>query len=179
MPDPIKPTAADTYPKPEHGWTCFHCGETFTTPGSARDHFGFEPSADPACRIKIGTERGLVMALRKAELELSDAWGLIHNEGTEAAKAYFAQTTRHRAQIMAAEEAGYERGLADAAQQAREQGRQEGREQALEEAAVAMENLCFFTDIEELREMTKQDLSVRTCHKGAEAIRALKEQPPC
>lgn len=56
---------------------------------------------------------------------------------------------------------------------------QQAREQALEEAAVAMENLCFFTDIEELREMTKQDLSVRTCHKGAEAIRALKEQPPC
>lgn len=28
------------YLKPEHGWTCFHCGETFTTPGSARDHWG-------------------------------------------------------------------------------------------------------------------------------------------
>lgn len=55
---------------------------------------------------------------------------------------------------------------------------QQAREQALEDAAVAMENLCFFTDIEELRKMTKQDLSVRTCHKGAEAIRALKETKP-
>ena len=60
----------DTYPMPAHGWTCFHCGETFTTPGSARDHFGCEPCADPACRIKVGEERGLVMALRKAEKEL-------------------------------------------------------------------------------------------------------------
>jgi hypothetical protein len=60
----------DTYLMPAHGWTCFHCGETFTTPSSARDHFGCEPCADPACRIKVGEERGLVMALRKAEVEL-------------------------------------------------------------------------------------------------------------
>lgn len=56
------------YPKPKHGWTCFHCGDTFTTPGAARDHFGCEPSADPACKIKVGEERGLVMALRRAEV---------------------------------------------------------------------------------------------------------------
>lgn len=43
----------------------------------------------------------------------------------------------------------------------------------LEAAAGAMENLCFFTDIEELMEMTKQDMSVRTCHQGATAIRAI------
>ena len=60
----------DTYPIPADGWTCFHCGEKFTTPGSARDHFGCEPCADPACRIKVGEERGLVMALRKVEAEL-------------------------------------------------------------------------------------------------------------
>lgn len=64
----------DTYLAPPHGWTCFHCGETFTTVGAARDHFGFEPSRDPACRIKVGEERGLVMALRKAEQEAADAW---------------------------------------------------------------------------------------------------------
>ena len=104
---------AETYPKPEHGWTCFHCGETFTTPESARDHFGFDPSADPGCIIKLGAERGLLMALRKAEAEIADAWAAIHEESTEAARAYHAQQTRHRAQLMAAEEAGYERGLYD------------------------------------------------------------------
>ena len=61
----------DTYPMPAHGWTCFHCGETFTTPGSARDHFGCAPCADPACRIKVGEERGLVRALRRVEEELA------------------------------------------------------------------------------------------------------------
>ncbi len=104
---------AETYPMPAHGWTCFHCGETFTTPGAARNHFGFDPSYDPACRIKVGAERGLVMALRKVEQELADAQAAIADETTEAAKAYYAQTTRHRAQILAAEEAGYERGLTD------------------------------------------------------------------
>ena len=55
---------------PALGWTCFHCGETFTTPGEARDHFGCDQTDDPACRIKTGDERGLVMALRKAEAEI-------------------------------------------------------------------------------------------------------------
>lgn len=62
----------DIYPRPEDGWVCFHCGERFTTYGGARDHFGADPSKDPACRIKIGEERGLVMALRKAEDEIDD-----------------------------------------------------------------------------------------------------------
>lgn len=112
-PDPVE-VAQDAYFKPEHGWTCFHCGDTFKTYGSARDHFGFEPSSDPACRIKLGAERGLLMALRRAEQDAADAWAAIHNESTDAAKAYYAQTTRHHAQLTAAEELGYERGLRDA-----------------------------------------------------------------
>ena len=102
-----------TYLAPPHGWTCFHCGETFTTPGGARNHFGFDPSTDPACRIKVGAERGLVMALRKAEEECARLMHLIADECTDAAKAYYGQMSRHRAQLIEAEEAGYERGLAD------------------------------------------------------------------
>lgn len=65
----------ETYAKPAHGWTCFHCGETFTTFGSARDHFGATPNAEPGCLIKVrlGEERGLLMALRKAEAVLASA----------------------------------------------------------------------------------------------------------
>ena len=65
-------TNPDTYPAPANGWTCFHCGETFRTPGSARDHFGCTPASDLACRIKAGDERGLLMALRKAEAALTN-----------------------------------------------------------------------------------------------------------
>lgn len=58
-------------PKPEHGWTCFHCGETFTTVGSAEDHFGPTPRSEPGCiiKVKLGEERGLQMELRKVETE--------------------------------------------------------------------------------------------------------------
>src|SRR5258707_1218387 len=58
---------AETYPMPKDGWTCFHCGDNFTTPGAARDHFGGEPKTLAGCQIKAGQERGLLMELRKAE----------------------------------------------------------------------------------------------------------------
>lgn len=51
---------------PKNGWTCFHCGETFTTPGSARDHFG-TISDIAGCQIKVGEERGLLMEIRKIQ----------------------------------------------------------------------------------------------------------------
>lgn len=108
--------AVECYERPPHGWTCFHCGETFTTPGAARDHFGFDPSADPACRIKLGAERGLVRELRKAEADNEELLRLLHDETSEAYRLYARQSTRHRAQLMAAEEAGYEKAVADCRQ---------------------------------------------------------------
>ena len=54
----------------------------------------------------------------------------------------------------------------------------EARDKALEEAAEAMENLSFMTDIRELIDMTKQEMSERTCHEAAQAIRALKSPKP-
>lgn len=35
--------------RPPHGWTCFHCGETFKTLGGARLHFGKTPDQAAAC----------------------------------------------------------------------------------------------------------------------------------
>jgi len=61
--------SADTYPAPEHGWTCFHCGETFLHEIVARAHFGSLPNCEAACRIKGSEERGLVRRLRATEDE--------------------------------------------------------------------------------------------------------------
>jgi hypothetical protein len=97
--------------QPKEGWCCFHCGDVFKTIGSARDHFGFEPSSDPACRIKIGTERGLIMALRKTEKLLAEALINLHNEGSDAMRALRSAQIRYREQIIDAEELGYSRGL--------------------------------------------------------------------
>jgi hypothetical protein len=106
--------SADREGKPLQSWTCFHCGETFTDEESARTHFGFDASADPGCRIKTGAETSLLKALRESERDAANAWAAIHEETTDAAKAYAAQTARHHRQLQAAEEAGYERGLVDA-----------------------------------------------------------------
>lgn len=94
-------------------WRCFHCNEVFTDRRLAADHFGATEDSQPACQIKAGAERSLVAALRNAEREVAEVWQAIHDESTDAAKAYYNQQNRHREQLMAAEEAGYERGLAD------------------------------------------------------------------
>ncbi len=67
----------DTYPFPEHGWTCFHCGATFHTIGQAEAHFGKTPEETPVCKLKVelGGERGLIWALRKAESRARRAEG--------------------------------------------------------------------------------------------------------
>ena len=55
------------HPRPDDGWNCFHCGQTFYTREAAREHFGEPPNAVVACRIKAGREENLVKALRRAE----------------------------------------------------------------------------------------------------------------
>ena len=98
-----------TYTMPKHGWTCFFCGETFTTPRKARDHFGAEPLADPACQIKAGEERGLVIKLRLVEAELAR----YRAEDGDTDRAMYAMRADHVVALRRAEEEGYARGLKD------------------------------------------------------------------
>ncbi|MBN3776972.1 hypothetical protein G3O06_05235 [Burkholderia sp. Ac-20345] len=108
----IRVKSSDTYQVPAQGWTCFHCGETFTTVGSARDHFGAVPTAEPGCmvRVSLGAERGLLMALRKTEEQLARYM----EDDTDLHRAMYRMQNRHADQLRVAEEAGYERGLRDA-----------------------------------------------------------------
>jgi hypothetical protein len=94
---------------PAGGWRCFFCGEVFTTPGAARDHFGAEPFATTACQIKAGEERGLVMALRRAEEDLAR----YRADDSDADRAYHAMQSQHAQKVIEAEEAGYAKALAD------------------------------------------------------------------
>lgn len=102
----------ETYTAPPHGWTCFHCGETFLTVGTARDHFGADQSAMPGCmeRVNLGPERGLLMALRRAQHRIA----LYMEEDTDLHRAMAALQRGHSDALRMAEEAGYERGLRDA-----------------------------------------------------------------
>lgn len=46
---------AETYNSPAHGWTCFHCGETFWTEAGARLHFGEAVTGRPYC-VEVAPE---------------------------------------------------------------------------------------------------------------------------
>lgn len=64
---------ADTYPMPEHGWLCFHCGEHF--PGTdkglrqAERHFSNAPSLPPECLDANSPARKLARRARVAEAQ--------------------------------------------------------------------------------------------------------------
>lgn len=93
-------------------WRCFHCDEEFTDRREAALHFGADEGKTPACQIK-GSEHGLLRALRDAEAEADEAIQRMHDESTDAAKAYHRQRCRHTQALVAAEEVGYSRGLQD------------------------------------------------------------------
>jgi hypothetical protein len=67
----------DTYTAPAHGWTCFHCGETFHVEAQARGHFGSDVSGEPMCVMRANafarvprTEWPLMYRLRELEAEV-------------------------------------------------------------------------------------------------------------
>ncbi len=95
------------------GWRCFHCGDYFADPTAARLHFGGSEEQKPACLIK-GAEGGLLRALRDAENQAALAMQAVHSEMTDVHRAFYAATSRHAQALIAAEEAGYEKGLKDA-----------------------------------------------------------------
>lgn len=108
--------APDTYPTPRHGWTCYHCGETFTTPGAAAFHFGAKPDATPGCllKVKVGDERGWLIEIRKLEAERDELLRERCAEDSELHRALQAKEADMQVAVRRAEEQGYARGLADA-----------------------------------------------------------------
>ncbi len=93
----------ETYKMPSEGRTCFHCGEKFTTPGSAEDHFGKKPGTLAGCQIKAGDERGLLMELRRVERHREFLWQLLDDIDTmsDVAKSNDAQYRRQVERLQA------------------------------------------------------------------------------
>ena len=99
----------DTFPWPEHGFTCFHCGETFTNDigiNAARHHFG-APEATPACILK--GERALIVHIRDLEEQLAR----YRAEDSDTDRAMHRMSADHARALVDAEEAGYSRGVRD------------------------------------------------------------------
>ncbi len=93
--------------KEQQGWTCFHCGATFTDEKCAREHFGTQQISEPACKIQGGAIHGILEALRDAEEQLAR----YYQEDSDVCRSMHAMTTKHAAQLRRCEELGYERGL--------------------------------------------------------------------
>lgn len=92
---------------PEHGWTCFHCGDhfapTFGGQQSARHHFGDHPTEDPACRINARQFRAMQDLVRRYQ-----------DEDTEVHREIQRLQADHAVALRREEEKGYARGLEDA-----------------------------------------------------------------
>lgn len=91
-------------------WRCFFCDEVFTTRGLAAEHFGTEVGCYPlpACQIKAH-EGHLVTYIRKLEEEL----GVWNSESHEMQKAIVTLESTIADEVSRAEQAGYDRGVAD------------------------------------------------------------------
>jgi hypothetical protein len=108
-PDGSNPWPDGVYKAPEHGWTCFHCGETFYHPIPAKRHFGIDQSDDPACKLKGAREHGMLISLRAAEAQLR----LYQQEDTNLHRQIARMASEHGIALRREEEAGYARGLRD------------------------------------------------------------------
>lgn len=93
-------------------WRCFHCDQVFTSEHCARLHFGADETHYPACQIK-GSEGGLLRALREAEAQLMQAQQDAHDEAGPVLDGWRDAQHRHHRALIAMEETGYERGMAD------------------------------------------------------------------
>jgi len=107
--------AVGTYKAPAHGWTCFHCGETFTHENVARAHFGATPDAGPGCLLRMQPgERPLLRRIRYLEKELSKLRHQVCDEDTELHRVIHGMEADHAVALRREEEKGYARGLSDA-----------------------------------------------------------------
>lgn len=94
-------------PIPEHGWTCFHCGEHFSTDfagcQAARIHFGDNVRGDALCQYSAKQVRGLEDLLKRYQ-----------NEDTALHREIARLQSDHAIALRREEESGYAKGLRDA-----------------------------------------------------------------
>lgn len=94
---------------PANLWRCFHCDEVFYSRETAAEHFGYDESCTPACKLS-GTARHLVSIIRDQERELRS----YRSEDTKLLRAIWSMEADNRQALIREEEKGYNRGVRDA-----------------------------------------------------------------
>ena len=89
-------------------WRCFHCDELFTSPKWAAEHFGFDLTATPACKL-TSHEGHLVTYIRKLEAQLDS----YRADDSDVLRSIMSLEADNRQAVQRAEEAGYAKGVRD------------------------------------------------------------------
>jgi hypothetical protein len=98
-------------------WRCFHCDEVFTNPKHAAAHFGIDQLQDPGCVQKLtGGEDHLLTEILRLRTEMLGHW----DEDSRVMQWSRAKVSEVEAKIPAAEQTGYDKGVADCRAQMRE-----------------------------------------------------------
>lgn len=147
-------------------WRCFHCDEAFTKAQErwARQHFGDNQDALPACQMRVPGEHHLLTLLRNFEADAERRCA----EDTDLWRAIYSQAADHATALRREEERGYEKGLADGRADA------QARISALEEGLKKIDAHCmawvpgvgpaFYANIQELA----RSLLAQSKDKGGE-----------
>ena len=90
-----------------HSWRCFHCDEVFTTVEAAGEHFGPNCICSPACQIDIAEYR------RMEEVHARHV-----AEDSEMGRKFHGMRADHMRDLIAEEQKGYDKGLADGRKEA-------------------------------------------------------------
>lgn len=91
-------------------WRCFHCGDLFTNPRHAAEHFGIDQFQTPGCvAVLRDGENHLLKRILELEYELL---GYRH-EDSDIIRWQMAKNAEHATELRCEGEKGYARGLAD------------------------------------------------------------------
>lgn len=104
-------TSAPAQPSPDLAWRCFHCGEVFTDPKAAANHFGVDHVGDETLCQMAQVDGGIAKVIADLAEELQG----YRSEDNTSYREFYALGADHRAALIKEEQRGYDRGLADAA----------------------------------------------------------------
>lgn len=89
-------------------WRCFHCGQVFTRPKDAAEHFGVTLEDQSACVMR-DHESHLIVYIRKLEAENRR----YRDEDSDVMRAIYTLESDIPRRVREAEERGYAKGVED------------------------------------------------------------------
>lgn len=110
------------------GWRCFHCGEVFTDPKAAANHFGVDHIGDETLCQMAQVDGGIA----KVIADLAEELQRYRSEDNTSYREFYALGADHRAALIKEEQKGYDRGLADARAEAALAAAPQAQESAVE-----------------------------------------------